>query len=59
MLENHEDDILEWFLQHRQEDPMDYLCRKKILQEQNTGQSLIISFYVFLAFKGHVESSGI
>lgn len=37
MLENHEDDITQWYLSSQKENLMDWLCVERILDENEQG----------------------
>ena len=38
MIETNEEDIEEWYMHHIEEDPLDYICKNKVLKEKNAGK---------------------
>ena len=41
MIETNEEDIEEWYMNHQEKDPLDYVCKIKILKEKDTGKKII------------------
>lgn len=38
MIENHEEDIEDWYMNHSGQDPLDYVCSNKVLKGNDTGE---------------------
>ena len=37
MIENHEEDIEDWYMNNYEEDPLHYICGEKVLKGSDTG----------------------